>query len=37
MAISAAALLAWSEGAQAIQPDAPFLAYQEKNKDKWAE
>ena len=30
------ALLLGLPGAAAFQPDAAFLAYQEKNKDKWA-
>ena len=32
-----AAVMGWALPAAAFQPDAPFLAYQEKNKDKWAQ
>ncbi len=37
MGISAFALAYSLATANAFQPDAPFLAYQEKNKDKWAQ
>ena len=37
LATLAAAIMSVPGAAPAFQPDSPFLAYQEKNKDKWAE